>query len=154
MNGQKDFNYQQEIEMLRELFKFDFIGLALIQSADQRFEHKWKYVSGNLSDRYKRIVLQSGKGVAGNVIKTGKPTLVEDVGMNFSADELFNYPIVVVEKLSSFGAIPLFKNNRVQGVLLVAYREGRQLTPQKFKEFREAVGPRFGPYYNKEMVKL
>ncbi|MEK3936079.1 GAF domain-containing protein [Sporosarcina sp. FSL W7-1349] len=154
MNGQQDFDYQQEIESLRDRFKFDFIGLALIQAADQRFEHKWTYVSGNLSDRYKRIVLQSGKGVAGNVIKTGKPTLVEDVAQGFSADELFNYPIVVAEKLSSYGAIPLYKNNRVQGVLLVAYRENRRLTPQQFKEFKDAIGPRFGPYYNMEMVKL
>ena len=154
MNGQQDFDYQLEIESLRDVFEFDFIGLSLIQAADQRFEHKWTYVSGNLSDRYKRIVLQSGKGVAGNVIKTGKPTLVEDVEQGFSADELFNYPIVVAEKLCSYGAIPLFKNNRVQGVLLVAYRENRRLTPQQFKEFKDALGPRFGPYYNMEMVKL
>lgn len=154
MNGQNGFDYQQEIEQLRTVFGFDFIGLALQQSAVQRFELKWTHVSGNLSDRYKRIVLQSGKGVAGNVIKTGKPSLVEDVKISLSADELFNYPIVVAEKLTSFGAIPLFKNNRVQGVLLVAYRDERRLTPQKFKDFRDWIGPKFGPYSNKEMVKL
>ena len=60
-------------------FGFDFVALALVQSAEHRFELKWEYATGNQSNRYKRIVLQTGKGVAGHVFKTGKPFLVEDV---------------------------------------------------------------------------
>ena len=48
-------------------------------------------------------------------------------------DDLFNYPIIVAERLTSFGAIPLYKYNRVKGVLLVAFREDKVLTRRNFQ---------------------
>ena len=119
MAGQKDFDYQQEIECLRDHFDFDFVGLALVQSVELRFELKWVFATGNRSNRYQRVVLQTGKGVAGHVFKTGKPFLVEDAEKMLGKRDLYNYPIVVSEGLKSFGAIPLYKNNCVKGVLLV-----------------------------------
>ena len=154
MSEQQTYNFQLEIEQIRMDFDFDFVALALIHPAEQRFTSRWEYVTGNRSDRYKRIILQSGKGVAGVVFKTGKPILVSDVKGMLDEGDFYNYPIVVAESLTSFGAIPLFyKYNRVKGVLLVAFREGKVLTEEVFKEFKEAVGSRFGPYYNKEMVQ-
>lgn len=152
MNPQLVFDYQQEIRQLKATFNFDFVALALVQSAEHRFELKWEYATGNRSDRYRRIVLQTGRGVAGNVFKTGKPLLVTDVEMSLNQVDLFNYPIVVAEGLTSFGAIPLYKYNRVKGVLLVAFRGKQKVTPDLFEAFQKSVGPRFGPYYNKEMV--
>ena len=117
-----------------------------------RFELKWVFTTGNRSNRYQRIVLQTGKGVAGHVFKTGKPFLVEDAEKMLGKRDLYNYPIVVAEGLKSFGAIPLYKYNRVKGVLLVGYRTEKKLTTEEFTEFKQVVGPRFGPFYNKEMV--
>ena len=153
MNPQIVFNYQQEINQLKSEFNFDFVALALVQPAEHRFELKWEYAIGNRSDRYRRIVLQTGKGVAGNVFKTGKPLLVTDVEKGLNKVDLFNYPIVIAEGLTSFGAIPLYKYNRVKGVLLVAFRDEQEVTPDLFLAFQKAVGPKFGPYYNKEMVR-
>ncbi len=153
MNIHPRFNYEQRIGQLKEEFDFDLVALALVQPAEQRFGLKWEYTSGNISNRYHRIVLQTGKGVAGNVFKTGKPFLAVTVDEIRMKADYFNYPIVVAEKLTSFGAIPLYKYNRVHGVLLVAFRDERQVTPELFEEFRNSVGPKFGPYYNKEMVK-
>lgn len=65
-------NYQQEIDDIRKRWKFDFVSLALVQPAEDRFVLTWQYVSGNMNDRYKRIVLHSGKGVAGIVLKQEK----------------------------------------------------------------------------------
>lgn len=153
MSGQKIFDYQQEIEHLRDHFAFDFVGLALVQSIEFRFELKWVFATGNRSDRYRRIVLQTGKGVAGHVFKTGKPFLVEDTEKMLGRTDLYNYPIVVAEGLKSFGAIPLYKYNHVKGVLLVGYRTEKKLTSTCFAEFKQMVGPTFGPFYNKEMVE-
>lgn len=152
MSGQKVFDYQQEIERLREHFDFDFVGLALVQSVELRFELKWVFATGNRSNRYRRIVLQAGKGVAGRVFKTGKPFLVEDAEKMLVKKNLYNYPIVVAEGLKCFGAIPLYKYNRVKGVLLVGYRTEKKLTPKDFTEFQQLIGPEFGPFYSKEMV--
>lgn len=153
MDELKAFDYQQKIVQLKAQHGYDFVGIALVQSAEQNFELKWEFAAGNQSNRYRRIVLQTGKGIAGHVFKTGKPYLVEDVGETLGTKDLFNYPIVVSEGLKSFGAIPLYKDNRVIGVLLVGYRDGKQLTPEGFEEFKRVIGPRFGPFYSEEKVK-
>lgn len=153
MNERVGFNYQQEMERLQELFGFDFVGIALVQSPERRFELRWVYVTGNRSERYRLIKLQSGKGIAGLVFKTGKPMYVENADKEWSAGDLFNYPIITAEGLKSFGAIPLYKYNRVKGVMLVGYREGRKLTSEQFEDFKQEVGVEFGPFYNEEMVK-
>ena len=152
MNVQSSFNYEKELEFLKNSFGFDFIALALVQSAEHRFAPKWEYAIGNRSDRYSRIILQTGKGIAGHVFKTGKPLHVKDAEELMQKDEFYNYPIVISEGLTSFGAIPLYKSNCVQGVLLVAYRGERKLGKKMFLELQQAVGSKFGPYYNKEMV--
>lgn len=153
MNEQQTFNFQLEIEQIRKTFDFNLVALALVHPEEQRFTSRWEYITGNKSNRYKRIILQTGKGVAGVVLKTGKPLLVSDVKGMLDEGDLYNYPIVIAENLTSFGAIPLYKYNRVKGVLLVAFRDDKILTDEVFKEFKEAVGSRFGPYYNKEMVQ-
>lgn len=152
MKNEGTFNYEQEMERIKNLFGFDFIALGLMQSAEQKYVIKWTYALGNRSNRYRRIVLKTGKGVAGNVFKTGKPLLVTDVKSELSEINLFNYPIVRAESLTSFGAIPLYKNNRVYGVLLVAFRDEQRITPEYFAEFREVIGPKFGHFYKEEMV--
>ncbi len=153
MTGQEVFNYQEEIEHLQDLFVFDFVAVALFQSAERCFELKWLFAAGNQSNRYRRIVLQAGKGIAGHVFKTGKPFLVEDVEGMVGMNDLHDYPIVVSEGLKSFGAIPLYEYNRVKGVLLVGYRTRMKLTAKVFAEFQHVIGPEFGPFYYKEMVK-
>lgn len=153
MNELNEFDFQYEIEQLKAHYGYDFIGVALVQSAKRHYELKWEFVTGNRSNRYKRIVLQTGKGIAGHVFKTGKPFLVKDVDETLIEKNLFNYPIVVSEGLKSFGAVPLYKDNRVKGVLLVGYRDGIKITEDDFKHFKQGIGPRFGPFYNEEKVK-
>ncbi|PAE14536.1 GAF domain-containing protein, partial [Virgibacillus sp. 7505] len=80
---------------IRKRWKFDFVSLALVQPAEDRFVLTWQYVSGNMNDRYKRIVLHSGKGVAGIVFKTGKAILLQNVNSDIGTRDLFNYPIIV-----------------------------------------------------------
>ncbi|MDN4606131.1 GAF domain-containing protein [Sporosarcina highlanderae] len=146
------FNFQREIERVREAFGFDYVGIALVQSPERGFELKWAHVTGNKSERHRRIKLQSGKGVAGLVFKTGKPIYVGDALQEVGTDSLFNYPIIVAEGLKSFGAIPLYKSYRVNGVILVGYRKNQGLTLEQFEEFKREIGTGFGPFYDKEMV--
>lgn len=152
MYEKNSLNHIQKLQQLKDSFQFDFIALALNQTIEQSFVHKWEYVIGNQSERFRRIVLKSGKGIAGHVYKTGKSILVPDVGEMFQQSDLFNYPIIISEELKSFCAIPLYKSNQVVGVLLGGYRTHQQVTPQQFDEFQRSVETIFGSYYNKEMV--
>ncbi|MEK4023455.1 GAF domain-containing protein [Sporosarcina sp. FSL W7-1283] len=153
MKGQQSFNFQSAIEQLRETFQLDFVGLALVDINKNRHELKWRYVSGNLSARYRRIVLQSGRGVAGLVFKTGKPIMIENVEAQLDPQDLYNHPIVLFEKLKSFGAMPLFQGDHVQGVLLTGYRRSNKLTEETFEQFKQAIGTQFGPFHLKERMK-
>ncbi|MGE7544343.1 MULTISPECIES: GAF domain-containing protein [Sporosarcina] len=153
MKGQQSFNFQSAIEQLRETFQLDFVGLALVDISKKRHELKWRYVSGNLSTRYRRIVLQSGRGVAGLVFKMGKPIMIENVEAQLDPQDLYNHPIVLFEKLKSFGAMPLFQGDHVQGVLLIGYRKSNKMTEETFEQFKQAIGTQFGPFYLKERMK-
>lgn len=147
------FDFQEKIEQIKEDFGFDFVGVALVQSAERRFELRWTYAIGNRSERYRRIVLQSGKGIAGHVFKSGKPFLVDNTEKVLGSRDLFNYPIIDVEGLKSFGAIPLYQSNRVQGVLLVGYRSVGELSAEAFAQFRRVIDTQMGPYSSGERIE-
>lgn len=141
-----NYNYQTIIDELRETHSCDFISLAIAKSASEGSEITWQYASGNLNDRYKRIVLHSGKGIAGIVFKTGKEMIVNSVKDELHPKDLFNYPIIVSERLSSLVAIPLFQFSRVAGVLLVGYREEHRVTLQSCNELNQLLNGHIGAF--------
>ncbi|SDD75777.1 nitrogen regulatory protein A [Bhargavaea beijingensis] len=116
--------YQNVIDRLREQLGFDFMALAM-EDAPSGFSVRWRVASGNLNNRYRRIVLRSGRGIAGTVFKTGKPLLVPHVDPGRHVPIVLDYPIVNTEGLTSIAAVPLYDSGRVKGVLLGGYRGGR-----------------------------
>ncbi len=153
MKDQQHFDFQYAIDTIRERFKFDFVSIALVQSAANQFVLRWQYVSGNLNNRYKRIVLHSGKGIAGRVFKTGKSMMIPNVRTELESNDLFNYPILVSEQLQSVCAVPLWREGRVLGILLVGFRELDRLTDVLVTEFRQSIEPSFGPFFTRELVE-
>jgi len=133
------FDYQLKIDELRAILGCDFISLAIAKSASEGSEITWQYASGNLNERYKRIVLHSGKGIAGIVFKTGKKMVVNNVKDEMHDKELFNYPILVSEQLRSLVAFPLYQLSRVGGVLLVGYREEHRVLPGLYAELSQQL---------------
>ncbi|UXR78115.1 nitrate respiration regulation accessory nitrate sensor NreA [Staphylococcus sp. IVB6227] len=128
--NQIDFSqhdYQDELDRLRHKYQFDFAGIALPTEDHVGTKIKWRYVSGNLNERYQRIELRYGRGVAGNVVKTGKPMIIHDANEEQIQVALFNYPILISEQLTSMIAIPLWHNHRVKGVLLFGQRDNSPL---------------------------
>ncbi|WP_086428052.1 nitrate respiration regulation accessory nitrate sensor NreA [Staphylococcus cornubiensis] len=128
--NQIDFSqhdYQDEIDRLRHEYQFDFAGIALPSEDHAGTKIKWRYVSGNLNERYRRIVLRNGHGIAGNVMKTGKPMIIANTASDKIQSSLFNYPILMSEQLTALIAIPLWHNHRVKGVLLLGQRDQKPL---------------------------
>src|SRR5690625_4657372 len=114
MEKQTKLNPQSIIDQIKNELELDFISVAMVQPK-HHFELRWKYVSGNMSDRYKRIVLQSGKGIAGTIFKTGKPIYVKNIHETFYINDLLNYPIIAAEQLESFAAFPIYTGHIVKG---------------------------------------
>ncbi|UXR55398.1 nitrate respiration regulation accessory nitrate sensor NreA [Staphylococcus schleiferi] len=128
--NQIDFSqhdYQDEIDRIRHEYEFDFAGIALPSEDHVGTKIKWRYVSGNLNERYQRIVLRHGHGVAGNVMKTGKPMVIPDTTHHEIQSSLFNFPILMSEQITALIAIPLWHNHRVKGVLLLGQRNQKPL---------------------------
>jgi len=107
---------------LKEMVSCDFVGLAIQNKVGP--DVRWHYAVGNLNDKYKRITVRFGKGIAGKIISTGIPMMM----MNFPdhvAGKITDYPIALAEKLNSCYAAPIFFNSVPKGVLLIGNRELR-----------------------------
>jgi nitrogen regulatory protein A len=97
----------------------DFIGLALQNEVGP--DVKWHYAAGNLNDKYKRITVRFGKGIAGRVISTGSDMTIEEFPYGIIG-KATDYPITLAEKLISSYAVPLFFGGVPKGVLLAGTR--------------------------------
>ena len=144
-------DYQLAIDQLRQQFDFDFVALNIVNTIDDSPILKWQYAAGNLNNRYQRVVLHPGKGIAGTVFKTGKPMLVKNVDEEIPKSELFCYPIILAENLKSIYAVPLWENHRVVGVLLVAFRKQNSFTDTSFEKFHHYITKGFCSFDTKEM---
>ncbi|MFD1671888.1 GAF domain-containing protein [Agrilactobacillus yilanensis] len=115
--------YETLVQTIYQKSNFDFVGIAL-KSADSLEQIKWRYVRGNITQRYRRIVLRNGLGIAGLVLRTGEPFF--DNALNDKSQNLMYTPITVVEKLNSAAAIPIIdpQSRAVTGVLMAGYRNG------------------------------
>jgi nitrogen regulatory protein A len=109
---------------LRRLTNTDFAALALASEQEQAI--RWRFASGNRNDRYKRIVLCPGKGIAGKVMRSGRPMAIHSFSPR-SGDDPWEYSILLAEGLQSVLAVPLWIADRVSGVLLVGNRENQRL---------------------------
>jgi nitrogen regulatory protein A len=107
-------------EKLKNEIKGEFVGLAIQNEVGP--DIRWRYASGNLNDKYKRITVRYGKGIAGKVISSGSTMMIQDFP-NGITGKAIEHPIMLAEKLVSSYAVPLFFNGVPKGVLLVGKRD-------------------------------
>jgi nitrogen regulatory protein A len=97
----------------------DFVSVGILHDTNKTIS--WMAVFGNRNDKYKRIKMRYGKGIAGNVIRTGKYFMFDsfpDVIYGKAVD----YPLLIAEQLVSGVAVPIVNTNGICGVLLSADR--------------------------------
>ena len=107
-------------EGLKKRIGCEFVALALQNQVGP--DVSWHYASGNLNDKYKRITVRFGKGIAGKIISSGSPMMLIDFP-NDIYGKVTDHPIMLAEKLVSCYAVPIFINSSPKGVLLVGKRE-------------------------------
>jgi nitrogen regulatory protein A len=115
---------QDELDSLCKITSSDFSGIAWIDQHDSRI--RWLYASGNSNERFKRLALKSGRGLAGLVLKLGRPIII-DAGMtDFELSRVqYDYPIMLVEHLHAALAVPIKVHAETRGVLLIGSRSDR-----------------------------
>ncbi|MFZ2371264.1 MAG: GAF domain-containing protein [Trichococcus flocculiformis] len=110
------------LEERRKEWQADFLGLAQdVAPTFQQTELRWTNVAGNTSDHYKSIRLRVGKGIAGEVWRTGREQRATKIQSD--SQNLLKYPIARLEQLDMTIGIPLMKNGIIRAVLLLGYRK-------------------------------
>lgn len=140
-----DSSYTAQLRCLREKFGFDFASLAMVLEVGRPLL-TWVYATGNKNTRYRRIVLEPGKGIAGGVYRTGHAMVLQNAYAELSEKEHIKYPITLAEELMSVLAFPLWREERVQGVLLLAFRIPDRITRQLFDDVVSEIAPSFCHY--------
>jgi nitrogen regulatory protein A len=114
----------------------EFVALALQNEVGP--DVRWHYAAGNLNDKYKRITVRFGKGIAGKIISTGSPMMMSDFPTGIMG-KVTDYPIMLAEKLVSTYAVPLSFNAVPKGVLLIGNRKASTFTEMAQQHVRESA---------------
>lgn len=122
MMGSLQGDIEASLSELRRLTATDFAALAWADEKEQTI--RWKYASGSRNERYKRITLRLGKGIAGKVMRSGRAMVLESFSPK-SGDDPREYPILLAENLKAVIGVPVTIDERVMGVLLVGCRQPR-----------------------------
>lgn len=132
------------LEDLRLRTNADFSAFACQEPEETVI--RWKYAVGNKNERFRRIVLRFGKGIAGKVLMSGRPMVLENYEPR-QHDDPQEYPILYAEELRSALGVPVFLAGRVKGVLLIGYRNPCiieevviELAKQVAKEMENIIG--------------
>ncbi|MGI5932664.1 MAG: GAF domain-containing sensor histidine kinase [Eubacterium sp.] len=121
-------DYSAFLQAIRKKYNFDFVSIALVVQRPRPLL-SWISASGNQNQYYHDIVLESGKGIAGNTYQAKRGILINSVQEELSGMDLVETPIILAENLASLLALPLWKEDQVEGVLMMAFR-----APSKFSK--------------------
>jgi nitrogen regulatory protein A len=115
---------QDELDSLRNQTASDFSGIAWMDQHDNRI--RWFYVSGNSNERFKRLALKPGRGLAGLVLRLGRPLIIDNRLPGSERTSLqHEYSIMLVEDLLAVIAFPIKIQDETRGVLLIGDRSDR-----------------------------
>lgn len=108
-------------EDVRDRFGLDFVGVSIVPDASAPIL-TWQYGAGSTTGNYALIHLPEGVGALGKVQKLRRGIVVNSVEDDIPQGELFQYPIIVAEALSSFFSFPLMENGDLRVILICATR--------------------------------
>lgn len=134
--------YTDQLRKLKTEFGFDFVSLAIVLESGQQLL-TWVHATGNQNTQYRRIVLEPGKGIAGEVYHGGNALIIQDTNEEIPEQDRFKYPITISESLRSILAFPLWKEKKVAGILLLAFRSPNKITRELFEGVLHYITPVF-----------
>ncbi|MEE0845772.1 MAG: sensor histidine kinase [Eggerthellaceae bacterium] len=108
-------------EDVRARFGFDFVGVSIVPDGSAPIL-TWQYAAGSTTNNYALIHLPEGVGALGKVQKLRRGIVVNSVEDDIPQGELFQYPIIVAEALSSFLSFPLMEGDNLRVILICATR--------------------------------
>ena len=130
-----------ELERLRRLTSSDFIALAPFNEHAGRV--RWKYALGSRNERYQQMVIKSGQGLAGSVLRHGRWVKL-DVSYPHAEQARRDCPVMLSEQLKSAAAFPI-KNDSdnphstIKGLLFIGKRTQHRYEQDEFLAVQESL---------------
>ncbi|HKP87516.1 MAG TPA: GAF domain-containing protein [Blastocatellia bacterium] len=123
------------VENTKSLLGVDIAAVATLD--DSAGTTSWKAMSGFRSDAFLRTTFAPGRGTAGRAVAARQTVVLEGIGQNpdLPAEE---FPIHIAEGINNGLGVPLMVGERVVGVLIAGYREGRKPGKHQIR-FAEAI---------------
>ncbi|MHA0855437.1 GAF domain-containing protein [Paenibacillus sp. CMAA1364] len=132
---------QRTLEGLKKKLALDFVAVALTDGLYR--DIYWRFALGAQSERYKKIAVRMGRGMAGKVLQGNSPLIVTAFPEEVQ-DEVLEFPIFLVESLTSGVGItikvPLHLDREPYGVLLVGHRSRREFTDNDITIVQHSAG--------------
>lgn len=132
-------------ELVSEL-DVDFAAIAFYDPINLEF--RWRLALGSLNGRYTNIVVNSNKGICGRILKTKREFIVTNFPEELQ-DEFLEFPILIIEELTSAVSVPLLYQSQMIGVLMVGKRTCRNFGTDVIRNLKEAA-ERIAQSYVKE----
>ncbi len=139
--GQRRVCICEKLQDIQFLTGADFVAIAMVDKKEQTLQ--WIYAAGSRNERYKRISPPLGNSMMGQVIRSGRPIVVESFTPK-SGDDPSQYPIFLAENLQAIIAAPLSEQERTFGLLLVGNRMPRLFSAEEVSlvlNQAKAIGP-------------
>jgi len=128
-----DHHIKSELELLSKHISSDLAAIALI---DQDNRIRWRYMYGNMNDRYRHMVMKPGFGLAGQVFRFGRTVIVDPMHV-YTEKIRDQLPIMLSEQLLVAFAVPLNLDQRIIGVLLVGDRQEKSYNIEEVRHVEQ-----------------
>ncbi|MCZ8514783.1 GAF domain-containing protein [Paenibacillus filicis] len=114
-----DSRLASELQRLRDETGSDLVAFAVPVS--QLSQWRWVRVIGAESERILRLAVQTGRGIAGAALRTGR-TIVLDRHKNANDLRKEDASLLLAERLSSVAAAPVIYDGNAVGLILIGSR--------------------------------
>lgn len=122
------------LEQQQQRWQADFVAVARqITDSNGCLVIKWTNVVGQQSLAYQKIKLQIGKGLAGEIWKTGRCQMMTNLQQKKA--ELYNYPIARIEQLDMVMGAPVFHQSQLIAVVILGYRHQQSYSFEDCQHF-------------------
>lgn len=125
----------EEMDRLRADLGCDLCALGVMEGEERSL--RWMMASGNGNERFRAIAERVGAGIAGSVMKIGRPMSLQWTDL-LAERRIHEYPIMLAESLRSAYAVPLVAGPNVEAVLLAGARHRRIYRPEDRKRAVDA----------------
>jgi signal transduction protein with GAF and PtsI domain len=127
---------QSLCENVKAECKADFVGVAF--QTGKRKKICWHYAAGNRNEKFRRMEVRYGKGMAGRVIATGRPVFIPSFPHDLHGKAV-DYPIMLAEQLVCARAVPVYASGIPKGVLLIGRRTSQLFSARENEVVQKAA---------------